>query len=115
MAKRVKVPKRGKLAAAFEDATQALQESAHDPARRAVAVSALAGGAIAAGKFVRDRSTERARHNRARRYRLEPGESPREGIGALPAGSSTWRSGCSATATATAAGGATRSTTPARR
>jgi CHAD domain-containing protein len=75
MAKSVKRQKRGKLAAALE-------ETAHDPKRRAVAASALAaGGAIAAGgKLVRDRVAERDRRKRAQRYRLEPGESPREGI-----------------------------------
>jgi CHAD domain-containing protein len=49
---------------------------------RAVAAGAAvaAGGALAAGKVVHDLVTERAERSRARRYRLERDESPREGI-----------------------------------
>ncbi len=71
MAKRVRRPKHGKLVAALEDA-------ARDPRRRAVAASALAASAaIATGELVHHRLVER---KRARRYRLEPGESPRHGM-----------------------------------
>ena len=80
MCKRGKAPRRGKLAAALE-------QTAHDPRRRAVAASVLAaGGAIATGKLVRDRVIERRRRKRMRRYRLEPGESPRDGIGRIARG-----------------------------
>jgi CHAD domain-containing protein len=66
--------KRSKLAAALE-------EAAHDKTVRAVAASAAvaAGGAIAATKAARNRAGER-RRKRARRYRLESDETPREGV-----------------------------------
>jgi CHAD domain-containing protein len=66
--------KRSKLAAVLE-------ETAGDTTVRAVAASAVAaGGALAAGKVVRERVTSRALRRRARRYRLEPGETPAEGL-----------------------------------
>jgi CHAD domain-containing protein len=66
--------KRSKLTAVLED-------TASDPTVRAVAASAVAaGGALAAGKVVRDRVSARGQRRRARKYRLEPGETPREGL-----------------------------------
>jgi CHAD domain-containing protein len=66
--------KRSKLAATLE-------ETATDPAVRAVAASAVAaGGVLAAGKVVRERVGVRAARRRARRYRLEPSETPSEGL-----------------------------------
>lgn len=49
---------------------------------RTVAASAAvaAGGALAAGKVVHDLVADRAERKRARRFRLEPGETAREGI-----------------------------------
>jgi CHAD domain-containing protein len=49
---------------------------------RAVAASAAVatGGAIAAGKVVHELVADRAERKRARRFRLEPGESARDGI-----------------------------------
>jgi len=80
MAKRVKSPRGGKLAAA-------LQQAAHDTRARALVASALAaGGAIATAKLVRDRLLERRRRRRSPRYRLQPGESPRAGIGRVARG-----------------------------
>lgn len=71
--------KRTRLAAVLEN-------TSHDPALRAVAASAVAaGGAIAAGKLVRERVTERAQRKR-RRYRLRPGETPSGGIGRIVRG-----------------------------
>jgi CHAD domain-containing protein len=87
MAKRGKARARGKLAHAIEETAHALEETAHDPKRRALAASALAaGGAMATGKLVRDRVVERGRRERARRYRLESGESLRDGIGRVARG-----------------------------
>jgi CHAD domain-containing protein len=63
----------------------ALDEAAHEPAVRAMASAVAAGGALAAGKVVRDRVTERGRRKR-RRYRLQPGESPRQGLGRVARG-----------------------------
>ena len=65
----------------------ALQHGARDPKLRAVAASAVAvSGAITTGKLVRDRVVQRRRSKRSRRYRLEPGESPLEGIGRVARG-----------------------------
>jgi CHAD domain-containing protein len=47
----------------------------------AAGAAVAAGGAIAAGKVVRDVVAERAERKRARRFRLDPGETVREGIG----------------------------------
>lgn len=72
--------KRGKLAAAVE-------QTARDPKVRAAAASAIAATGVAAtGKLLRERLTERERLKRSRRYRLEPGESPLEGIGRVARG-----------------------------
>ena len=60
---------------------EVLEEAAGDSTVRAVAASAVAaGGALAAGKVARERVTSRAQRRRARRYRLEPGETPAEGL-----------------------------------
>jgi CHAD domain-containing protein len=65
----------------------ALQHGAQDPKLRVVAASAVAAsGAITTGKLVRDRVVERKRSKRSRRYRLEPGESPLDGIGRIARG-----------------------------
>jgi CHAD domain-containing protein len=72
------VAKRSKLVTALDDA-------AHEPALRAVASALAAGGTLAAGKLVRGRVAERARRRR-RRYRLEPGESPKRGLGRVARG-----------------------------
>ncbi len=55
---------------------------------RAVAASAAvaAGGALAAGKAVHELVADRAERKRARRFRLEPGESAREGIARVARG-----------------------------
>ena len=72
--------KRGRLATALE-------HTAHDPKLRAVAASAVAAsGAITTGKLVRARVEQRKRRERSRRYRLEPGETPIEGIGRVARG-----------------------------
>jgi CHAD domain-containing protein len=72
--------KRGRLATVVE-------RGARDPKVRAVAASALAvSGAITTGKLVRDRVVERERSRRSRRYRLQAGESPREGVGRVARG-----------------------------
>jgi CHAD domain-containing protein len=66
--------------------TSLLETTSHDPALRAVAASAVAaGGALAAGRLVRERVTERAQRKR-RRYRLQTGETPVEGIGRIARG-----------------------------
>jgi CHAD domain-containing protein len=58
-----------------------IETTSQDPAVRAVAASAVAGGALAAGKVVREKVVKRRRRKQARNYRLEPGETPKEGIG----------------------------------
>jgi CHAD domain-containing protein len=57
-------------------------DAAGGPKMRAVAASTAvaAGGALAAGKLVRDRMVERAESRRLRRYRLEPGEGAAAGV-----------------------------------
>lgn len=56
-------------------------------ARTAAASAAVvAGGAIVAGKVVRDAVSERSDRQRARRFRLEPGETVRSGIGRIARG-----------------------------
>jgi CHAD domain-containing protein len=72
------VAKRSKLVSALDDA-------AHEPALRAVASAVAAGGALAAGKVVRDRIAERGQRRR-RRFRLQPGESPKRGLGRIASG-----------------------------
>jgi CHAD domain-containing protein len=57
----------------------ALDETAHQPAVRALTASVAAGGAIAAGNAVRKRVAKRGQRKR-RRYRLEPGEPPSQGL-----------------------------------
>jgi CHAD domain-containing protein len=54
--------------------------------RTAASAAVVAGGAIVAGKVVRDRVTERAERKRARRYRIEPGETVDDGIGRIAEG-----------------------------
>lgn len=72
--------KRGKLAAAVE-------HTARDPKLRAAAASAIAASGVAAtGKLLRDRLTEREQLKRSRRYRLQPDETPRDGIGRVARG-----------------------------
>src|ERR1039458_5599704 len=70
--------KRSKLAAV-------LDETADQPAVRALMASVAAGGAIAAGKVVSNRVAKRGQRKR-RRYRLEPGEAPIEGVGQIARG-----------------------------
>jgi CHAD domain-containing protein len=70
--------KRSKLAAV-------LDETADQPAVRALMASVAAGGAIAAGKVVSKRVAKRGQRKR-RRYRLEPGEAPIEGVGRIARG-----------------------------
>ncbi len=54
--------------------------------RTVAASAAVAGGALAAGKAVYDLVADRAERKRARRFRLEPGESAREGIARVARG-----------------------------
>jgi CHAD domain-containing protein len=54
--------------------------------RTVAASAAVAGGALVAGKAVHDLVAARAERKRARRFRLEPGESAREGIARVARG-----------------------------
>jgi CHAD domain-containing protein len=61
--------------------SKVLADAARDPTVRTAASAAVAaGGAVAAGKLVRDRIVERAESRRLRRYRLQPAEGAAEGV-----------------------------------